>query len=308
MAVLRGAVGRADAEDCFQETFLAALRAYPKLNDSGNLRGWLLTIAHRKAIDHHRANGRRPSRWPRPPETAVRRPGARARHLGGGRGAAAEAARRGGAALRLRPPPRRDRRRARLLARGGAAQPARRNEATEKGAGMKAELQAPRRARRRGGAARRRLRDHRFPLRPAAAGPDPARPGPRRPAEPGPGRGCWRSWRADLPARAGGPRRARRGATRARPLLRGQADRVRPAARLAAQPGLSRARCCAQIARIPYGQTRSYMQIAASAGNERAVRAAGTACGVQPDPDRRPLPPRPAHAAAASAATGAACR
>jgi RNA polymerase sigma factor (sigma-70 family) len=60
MAVLRGAVGRADAEDCFQETFLAALRAYPRLGDAGNLRGWLLTIAHRKAIDHHRANGRRP--------------------------------------------------------------------------------------------------------------------------------------------------------------------------------------------------------------------------------------------------------
>jgi RNA polymerase sigma factor (sigma-70 family) len=59
MAVLRGAVGRADAEDCFQETFLAALRGYPKLSDDGNLRGWLLTIAHRKAIDHHRANGRR---------------------------------------------------------------------------------------------------------------------------------------------------------------------------------------------------------------------------------------------------------
>lgn len=60
MAVLRGAVGRADADDCFQETFLAALRAYPKLNDASNLRGWLLTIAYRKAIDHHRANGRRP--------------------------------------------------------------------------------------------------------------------------------------------------------------------------------------------------------------------------------------------------------
>lgn len=59
MVVLRGAVGRGDAEDCFQETFLAALRAYPKLNDGSNLRGWLLTIAHRKAIDHHRANGRR---------------------------------------------------------------------------------------------------------------------------------------------------------------------------------------------------------------------------------------------------------
>jgi RNA polymerase sigma factor (sigma-70 family) len=60
MAILRGAVGRDGADDCFQETFLAALRAYPKLEDDRNLRGWLLTIAHRKAIDHHRANGRRP--------------------------------------------------------------------------------------------------------------------------------------------------------------------------------------------------------------------------------------------------------
>lgn len=60
MAILRGAVGRDGAEDCFQETFLAALRAYPKLDDASNLRGWLLTIAHRKAIDHHRARGRAP--------------------------------------------------------------------------------------------------------------------------------------------------------------------------------------------------------------------------------------------------------
>jgi RNA polymerase sigma factor (sigma-70 family) len=60
MAVLRGAVGRDGAEDCFQETFLAALRAYPGLESARNLRGWLLTIAHRKAIDHHRANGRKP--------------------------------------------------------------------------------------------------------------------------------------------------------------------------------------------------------------------------------------------------------
>jgi RNA polymerase sigma factor (sigma-70 family) len=60
MAVLRGAVGRDGAEDCFQETFLAALRAYPQLEDGSNLRGWLITIAHRKAIDHHRARGRRP--------------------------------------------------------------------------------------------------------------------------------------------------------------------------------------------------------------------------------------------------------
>ncbi len=38
------------------------------------------------------------------------------------------------------------------------------------------------------------------------------------------------------------------------------------------------------IARIPYGQTRSYTQMATSAGNERAVRAAGSACGANPIP------------------------
>jgi RNA polymerase sigma factor (sigma-70 family) len=60
LGVLRGAVGRVDADDCFQETFIAALRAYPRLEHGDNLRGWLMTIAHRKAVDHHRAKGRRP--------------------------------------------------------------------------------------------------------------------------------------------------------------------------------------------------------------------------------------------------------
>jgi RNA polymerase sigma factor (sigma-70 family) len=54
----RGAVGPADADDVFQETFLAALRAYPKLQDAEHLDRWLLRIASRKAIDHHRARGR----------------------------------------------------------------------------------------------------------------------------------------------------------------------------------------------------------------------------------------------------------
>ncbi len=70
MAILRGAVGREGAEDCFQETFLAALRAYPQLDDARNLRGWLLTIAHRKAIDYHRAKGRRPIPVAKPAEVA----------------------------------------------------------------------------------------------------------------------------------------------------------------------------------------------------------------------------------------------
>lgn len=71
MAILRGAVGGDGAEDCFQETFLAALRAYPKLEDDRNLRGWLLTIAHRKAIDYHRSNGRRPVPVAEPAEFAA---------------------------------------------------------------------------------------------------------------------------------------------------------------------------------------------------------------------------------------------
>jgi RNA polymerase sigma factor (sigma-70 family) len=55
---LVSAVGRGDAEDCFQETFIAALRAYPRLRADSNLRAWVLTIAHRKAIDLHRARAR----------------------------------------------------------------------------------------------------------------------------------------------------------------------------------------------------------------------------------------------------------
>jgi RNA polymerase sigma factor (sigma-70 family) len=52
-------VGRADAEDCFQETFASALRAYPRLRPGSNARAWVLTIAHRKALDAFRAQGRR---------------------------------------------------------------------------------------------------------------------------------------------------------------------------------------------------------------------------------------------------------
>jgi len=59
LGFLVATVGPHDAEDCFQETFIAALRGYSRLEHADNLRSWLLTIAHRKAIDHHRARGRR---------------------------------------------------------------------------------------------------------------------------------------------------------------------------------------------------------------------------------------------------------
>jgi len=53
-------VGRTAADDCYQETWIAALRAYPRLRPGSNLRAWLFTIARSKAIDHHRIARRQP--------------------------------------------------------------------------------------------------------------------------------------------------------------------------------------------------------------------------------------------------------
>lgn len=65
---LVAAVGASEADDCFQETCIAALRAYPRLEHRRNLRAWLLTIAQRKALDAHRATARRPLPVPEVPE------------------------------------------------------------------------------------------------------------------------------------------------------------------------------------------------------------------------------------------------
>jgi len=51
--------GPAEADDAFQETWIAALRAYPGLRSADNLRAWLFRIAQNKSIDAHRARGRR---------------------------------------------------------------------------------------------------------------------------------------------------------------------------------------------------------------------------------------------------------
>ncbi len=59
MRVCRALLPAADAEDAWSETFLSALRAYPRLRPDSNVRGWLVTIAHRKALDQLRARGRR---------------------------------------------------------------------------------------------------------------------------------------------------------------------------------------------------------------------------------------------------------
>jgi RNA polymerase sigma factor (sigma-70 family) len=64
-------VGRVDADDCYQETWLAALRAYPHLRDAAHLRSWIFTVAHHKAIDHVRSRARRAVPVPEPPERAI---------------------------------------------------------------------------------------------------------------------------------------------------------------------------------------------------------------------------------------------
>ena len=71
LAFLIATLGPGEADDCFQETFIAALRAYPGLVDGRNLRGWILTIAHRKAIDAARARARRPRPSPELPDAGA---------------------------------------------------------------------------------------------------------------------------------------------------------------------------------------------------------------------------------------------
>lgn len=51
LGFLRRRLGSERAEDAFQETFLRALQAYPRLDHGEHLRAWVLTIARNVAID-----------------------------------------------------------------------------------------------------------------------------------------------------------------------------------------------------------------------------------------------------------------
>lgn len=72
LRVCRAVVGPVDADDAWSETFLSALKAYPALPAEANVEAWLVTIAHRRAIDLVRSSARRAT----PTETVPEQPAA----------------------------------------------------------------------------------------------------------------------------------------------------------------------------------------------------------------------------------------
>ncbi len=82
-AFLARRLGRGRAEDAFQETFLRALRAYPRLEHGRHLRAWAYTIAGRVALDVLRADGRSPAQVPEAGTTDARPAYAELEHLAG---------------------------------------------------------------------------------------------------------------------------------------------------------------------------------------------------------------------------------
>lgn len=72
LRVCRAVLGPHDAEDGWSETFLSALQAYPELPPGANVEAWLVTIAHRKAIDLVRSRNRRAVPVEEPPERPSR--------------------------------------------------------------------------------------------------------------------------------------------------------------------------------------------------------------------------------------------
>jgi RNA polymerase sigma factor (sigma-70 family) len=59
LRVCRALLGPIDADDAWSETFISAMKAYQDLSSDTDIRAWLVTIAHRKAIDLSRAASRR---------------------------------------------------------------------------------------------------------------------------------------------------------------------------------------------------------------------------------------------------------
>jgi RNA polymerase sigma factor (sigma-70 family) len=70
LRVCRAVLGAtADADDAWSETFLAALKNWPSLDEGTNIEAWLVRVARRKAIDVTRARTRQAVPIDEPPET-----------------------------------------------------------------------------------------------------------------------------------------------------------------------------------------------------------------------------------------------
>jgi RNA polymerase sigma factor (sigma-70 family) len=74
LRVCRAVLGPVAADDAWSETFLSAMRAYPDLRPDSNVEAWLVTIAHRKALDQVRVAARQPILTPDLPELPVSDP------------------------------------------------------------------------------------------------------------------------------------------------------------------------------------------------------------------------------------------
>ena len=71
LRVCRAVLGPVNADDAWSETFLSAMKAYPGLPEGANVEAWLVTIAHRKAIDITRAAARRAIPVAQPPDDSA---------------------------------------------------------------------------------------------------------------------------------------------------------------------------------------------------------------------------------------------
>jgi len=74
LRVCRAVLGPVAADDAWSETFLSAMKAYPGLRPDSNIEAWLVTIAHRKALDQVRVTARQPVLVPELPEVPVTDP------------------------------------------------------------------------------------------------------------------------------------------------------------------------------------------------------------------------------------------